>query len=74
MPRTAEPSAVLAAFVDGREHWFYGELDPRSRAVHVGGRHAGGVSGRPLHELDPVAVRVGQPGRPEPWSRFDGRF
>ena len=46
----------------------------RSHAVHVGGRHAGGVSGRPLHELDPVAVRVGRPGRPETWSRLGGRF
>jgi hypothetical protein len=34
-----------------------------SREVRRG--EAVGVPGRPLHQLDPVAVRVGEPARPE---------
>jgi len=66
---------------DWREHacavWGWATTsrsDTRSRTVHVGEGDAAGVSGWPLHELDSVAVRVGQPGCPEPRSRLGGRF
>jgi hypothetical protein len=31
------------------------------RSGKIGGRHAGRMAGRPLHELDPVAIGIGKP-------------